>query len=182
MTKSNLEFADTSDALAKASEWYALYTRHQHEKTVAQHLQRIGYDVFLPLYRETHQWNDRKKDVVLPLFPCYVFFAGNLDRRFEVMNLPGVCSLITHGDKVSVISAEELETVRRVTTSSLPVEPHPYLQCGERIRVLSGPLTGVEGIVARRKDALRIVLSVEMLARSVAVEIDEALVERVQCA
>jgi transcription antitermination factor NusG len=160
-------------------EWYALYTRHQHERSVAEHLHRIGFDVFLPLYHEVHQWRDRKKKVEMPLFPCYVFFSGDLNRRFSALNLPGVCSIVSSGGKVSIIADQELDAVRCVVTSSLPVEPHPYVQNGDRIRILKGPLAGIEGIVTRRKDAFRIILSVNMLAQSVAVEIDEACVERV---
>jgi transcription antitermination factor NusG len=165
--------------LTDSVEWYALYTRHQHERSVAEHLYRIGFDVFLPLYHEVHQWTDRRRKIDMPLFPCYVFFSGDLNQRFSALNLPGVCSIVSSGGKVSVITDQELDAVRRALASSLSVEPHPYVQNGDRIRILGGPLAGVEGIVTRRKDALRIILSVNMLAQSVAVEIDEALVERV---
>jgi transcription termination/antitermination protein NusG len=166
-------------SLADAGDWYALYTRHQHEKSIAQHLGQLGFDVFLPLYREVHQWKDRRKTVVLPLFPSYVFFAGDLNRMFEILNLPGVCSLVSTGGKVSIIPAAELEAVRRAVTSRLAVEPHSYLRCGERVRVHSGPMAGVEGIVTRKKGSLRLVLPVEILNRSVSVEVQEAHVERI---
>jgi len=167
--------------LLGGKDWYALYTRHQHEKAVAHHLQQMGFEVFLPLYRAVHQWKDRRKIVVMPLFPCYVFFSGDLRRRFEILNTPGVFSLVCCGARVGVIPVAELDAVRRAVTSLRSLQPHPFLQCGERIRVNSGPLAGIEGIVQRKKDSLRIVLSVEMLRRSVSVEVDEALVERVSC-
>ncbi len=167
--------------LASDASWYALYTRHQHEKAVAHHLERMGFNVFLPLYREVHQWRDRRKAVILPLFPCYVFFSGDLGRRFEILNTPGVFSLVCSGAKVGVIPAAELDAVRRAVTNPLSLEPHPFLQCGERIRVRSGPLAGIEGIVLRKKDSLRIVISVEMLRRSVSIEVKEATLERVPC-
>ena len=177
--------AELSSALSAADEersnWYALYARHQHEKAVARHLGQMGFRVFLPLYREVHRWTDRRKFVELPMFPCYVFFSGDLDRRFEILNAPGVISLVCSGGKVGIIPADELKAVRKVMRSALLIEPHPFVQCGERIRVRSGPLAGVEGIVMRRKDSVRLVLSVDMLCRSVAVEIDEAHVERVLC-
>jgi transcription antitermination factor NusG len=167
--------------LASGSNWYALYTRHQHERVVAHHLERIGLEVFLPLYREVHQWKDRRKSVVLPLFPCYVLFSGDLSRRIEILNTPGVFSLVGSGAKVGVIPAAELDAVRTAVMSPLPLEPHPFMQCGERIRVRYGPLAGIEGIVARKKNSLRIVLSIEMLSRSVSVEVEEAHVERIAC-
>lgn len=162
--------------------WYALYTRHQHEKCIAQHLGNLGFDVFLPLYREVHQWKDRRKVVVLPLFPCYVFFAGDLNRMFEILNVPGVCSLVSSGGKVSCIASTELDAVRRAVASRLPVEPHPFVQQGERVRVLGGPMAGVEGVVARRKGSLRLVLPIRMLNRSVSVEVEERHTERIACA
>lgn len=167
--------------LASSANWYALYTRHQHEKAVARHLEQMGFEVFLPLYREVHQWKDRRKSVVLPLFPCYVFFSGDLGRRFEILNTPGVFSLVCTGAKAGIIPAAELDAVRRAMTNPLSLEPHPFLQCGQRIRVHSGPLAGIEGIVVRKKDSLRIVISVEMLRRSVSIEVKEAVVERVSC-
>ncbi len=168
-----------NQGLADAGEWYALYTRHQHEKSIAQHLGQLGFNVFLPLYREVHQWKDRRKSVILPLFPSYVFFAGDLNRIFEILNVPGVCSLVSSRGKVSAIPASELEAVRRAVTSRLAIEPHPFLRCGERVRVHSGPMAGVEGIVTRKKGSLRLVLPVEILNRSVSVEVEEAHVERV---
>jgi transcription antitermination factor NusG len=168
-------------AVAKAgpTSWYAVYTRHQHEKWIERHLARLGFEVFVPLYREVHQWKDRRKEVILPLFPCYVFLSGGLDRQLEILNTPGVYSLVSYGGKVASIEAEELEAVRRVVASCLRFEPHCFLQTGSRVRVHGGPLTGLEGIVARKKESFRIVLSVEILCRSVAVEVDEALVELV---
>lgn len=164
-------------SLTAPAEWYALYTRHQHEKSIAQNLHRIGFDVFLPLYQEVHQWKDRRKKIEMPLFPSYVFFSGDLNRRFSILGMPGVCSIVTSGGKISVIADQELDAVRRAIASSLPVRPHPYVQHGDKVRVRNGPLAGIEGIVTRRKDAFRIVLSVNMLAQSVAVEMDESLME-----
>jgi transcription antitermination factor NusG len=165
----------------EATNWYALYALHQHEKAVSRHLGQIGFKVFLPLYREVHRWSDRRKHVELPMFPCYVFFSGDLARRFEILNTPGVVSLVCSGGQVGVIPSAELEAVRKVVSSASVVQPHPFVQCGERIRVRSGPLKGVEGVVIRKKDSMRLVLSVEMLRCSVAVEVDGALVERVLC-
>ena len=180
-TVQRMEAAGT-ESFAGAGDWYALYTRHQHEKVIAQHLGQLGFDVFLPLYSEVHQWKDRRRSVVLPLFPSYVFFSGDLNRLLEILNVPGVCWLVSSGGKVNAIPAAELDAVRRAVTSRLAVEPHPFPCCGERVRVRRGPLAGMEGIVTRKKGSLRLVLPVEMLHRSVSVEVDEAHVERVPCA
>lgn len=178
----------------RAAEWHAIYVRHRHEKTIAQHLEQAGFEVFLPLSREMRQWSDRRKQISLPLFPCYVFFSGGLDRRLAILNTPGVFSLVTCNGKAAVIPAAELEPIRRVVASSAAVAPYPFLHAGERIRVYKGPLAGIEGIVARvkdpirkdsigkesaHKDSMRIVLSVQTLSRSIAVEIETSLVERV---
>lgn len=173
--------APASD-ISASKDWHAIYTRHQHERSVAFHLQQLGIEVFLPLYRETHRWSDRRKQVVLPLIPCYVFFAGGLQQRLQILSTPGVCSLVASGGKIAVIPAFELQALQRTMNSNLPVRPHPFVQVGDRIRVRSGPLAGLEGIIARVKDSMRIVLSIQTLCRSVAVEVDEAAVDRVPAA
>lgn len=158
--------------------WYALYTRHQHERAIARHLELLGFSVFLPLLREVHQWKDRRKIIELPLFPCYVLFSGDIRRRFEVLNIPGVCFLVGHEGKAAVIPAEEVMRMRQALNSPLPVAPHPFLNCGERVHVHSGPLAGMKGIVIRKRGSLRLVLSIETLRRSVSVEVDQEHVER----
>lgn len=157
--------------------WYALYTRHQHEKTVAELLSMKGFEVFLPLYSAVHRWNDRTKRLSLPLFPSYVFLRDQLDRRLQILTTPGVYSIVGTGGHFSPIPDVEIEAVRRVVESSIPVEPYPFLRCGDWVRVKSGPLEGIEGILMRKKNSLRLVLSVELLMKSVAVEVDAFMVE-----
>lgn len=157
--------------------WWALYTRHQHEKTVAQNLTNKGFDVFLPLYESTRRWRDRTKNLWLPLFPCYVFLRGGLNRRSMVVTTPGVHMVLYNGERVAVIPDAEMDAIRLVVSGPAPVEPHPYLRCGERVRVTRGSLTGVEGVLLRKKSLYRLVLSVEMLAQSVSVEINALDVE-----
>lgn len=169
---------DAKPTSSPATDWHALYTRHQHEKSVASYLEQIGIQVFLPLSREVHRWSDRRKEIVRPLFPCYVFFSGGLERRIQIVNTPGVCSLVVSGGKIAVIPAAELDAIRRAVIGALRVEPHPFVYSGDRIRVHSGPLAGLEGIVARVKDSTRIVLSVQTLCRSIAIEVDETVIER----
>jgi transcription antitermination factor NusG len=162
--------------------WHALYTRHQHENVVAQALTGKGFEVFLPQYRTVHRWKDRHKEMLLPLFPNYVFIRGGLDRMLSIVTTPGVHSLVSWGARPADIPTEEIETVRRLVESPLQVEPHPFLTCGDLVRIKSGPLEGIEGILIRKTRGFRLVLSVEMLSRSAAVEVDVNMVERVRAA
>ena len=157
-----------------------MYTRHQHEKVVAQGLISKGFEVFLPQYRAVHQWKDRQKEVLLPLFPNYVFINGGLDRMLSIVTTPGIHSLVTWGARPAVIPVEEIEAVRRLVNSPLNVEPYPFLKCGDRVRIKSGPLEGIEGILVRKTRGVRLVLSVEMLSQSAAVEVDIMVVERLR--
>ena len=159
------------------SAWWALYTRHQHEKVVADMLSAKGFEVFLPLYESTRRWKDRRKVLSLPLFPCYLFVRGGLDRKLHVLTTPGVHMILYRGDQVAVVPELEIEAIQRAVEGSLRVEPHPFLKCGARVRVLRGALEGVEGILVRKKNLYRLVLSVDMLAQSVAVEVNACDVE-----
>jgi transcription antitermination factor NusG len=161
------------------SDWWALYTRHQHEKTVADMLSAKGFEVFLPLYESIRRWKDRSKKLALPLFPCYVFVRGGLDRRLQVVTTPGVHMILFHGEQVAMIPTVEIDVIRKVVEGPFRVEPHPFLKCGERVRVIRGSLEGVEGVLVRKKNLYRLVLSVDMMAKSVAVEIDATEVEPV---
>ena len=161
----------------KTSDWWALYTRHQHEKTVAEMLSAKGFEVFLPVYESIRRWKDRSKKLTLPLFPCYVFVCGGLDRRLQVVTTPGVHTILFHGENVAMIPGVEIEAIRKVVEGPFRVEPHPFLKCGERVRVTRGSLQGVEGVLVRKKNLYRLVLSVDMMAKSVAVEIDATDVE-----
>ena len=161
----------------EAKPWWALYTRHQHEKTVADMLSAKGFDVFLPLYESERQWKDRVKKLSLPLFPCYVFVRGDLDRQLHAITTPGVHMVLSRGERVALIPEEEIAGIRRIVEVPCQAEPHPYLECGERVRVVRGCLEGVEGILIRKKSQYRLVLSVDTLAQSVAVEVDASDVE-----
>ncbi len=169
---------ETATGIAKVS-WHALYTRHQHERIVAQALTGKGFDIFLPQYRTVHRWKDRWKELELPLFPNYVFVLGGLDRMLNILTTPGVHSLVSWGGRPADIPQHEIDSVRRLVESPLRVQKHPFIRTGDRVRIRSGPLEGIEGILVRSKSAYRLVLSVEMLARSAAVEVDVSMVERV---
>jgi transcription antitermination factor NusG len=158
--------------------WYVLYTRHQHEKTVAQILTSKGFEILLPLYSTVRQWKDRTKLISLPLFPCYVFLKGGLERQLAVMTTPGVHAIVSTAGQPTPIPRSEIEAIRRVVEGGAHVEPHPFLTCGEWVRVKCGPLMGIQGILVRKKNLYRLVLSVEILGKAASVEIDALLVER----
>lgn len=166
-----------SGSIQDESHWWALYTRHQHEKVVAQILASKGFEVFLPVYESIRRWKDRNKTLSLPLFPCYVFVRGGLSRRSMVVTTPGVHTILYNGERIAVIPNEEIDSIRRAVDGPFRVEPHPFLRCGERVRVTRGSLEGVEGVLLRKKSLYRLILSVDMLAQSVAVEIDASDVE-----
>jgi len=160
-----------------ASSWWAVYTRHQHEKVVADMLGTKGFEVFLPVYESTRRWKDRKMVLSLPLFPCYLFVRGGLDRKLQVVTTPGIHMILYRGDQVAIIPDREMEAIQRATSGPCNVEPHPFLRCGTRVRVTRGPLEGVEGILTRKKNLFRLILSVDMLAQSVSVEVHASDVE-----
>lgn len=157
--------------------WWALYTRHQHERTVAEMLSTKGFEVFLPLYESARRWKDRTKILSMPLFPCYLFVRGGVDRKLQVVTTPGVHMILYRGDRVATIPEQEIQAIQRAVNGPFRVEPHPFLRCGMRVRVTRGALEGVEGILIRKKNLSRLILSVDMLAQSVAVEVHALDVE-----
>ncbi|MGB2621936.1 MAG: UpxY family transcription antiterminator [Candidatus Acidiferrum sp.] len=164
------------------SPWYAVYTRHQHEKMVDQVLTNKGFSTFLPLYAATHRWKDRTKALSLPLFPCYVFLKGGIERRLQINTTPGIYGLVSSAGQPAAIPEFEIEAIRRVVESGVRVEAHPFLKCGNWVRVKCGPLAGVEGILVRKKNISRLVLSVEILGTSAAIEVAAFQVEAVNAA
>ena len=158
--------------------WYAVYTKHQHEKSASDLLSRKGFEVLLPLYRATHRWKDRAKTVLLPVFPSYLFVRTNLEKKLDILRVPGVFWLVGHGDRALAVSELEIEAVRKITHSSARYEPHPFLKHGDLVRVRVGPLAGVTGILKQIKNQYRVILSIDLLQRAIAVEVDISDVER----
>jgi transcription antitermination factor NusG len=159
--------------LGGSKAWYAVHTKHQHEQSVTNILAEKGFDVFCPTYAEVHRWKDRQKEVTLPLFPGYLFFADGLDRRVELLSTPGVCRIVSFGSTPAAVPESEIISIRRAALSSRSVEPHPFLREGERVRFRRGPLAGVEGILQKWKEGYRLVLTIELLGRSVSVEVEQ---------
>src|SRR5258708_5382336 len=154
---------ETQDSGA-SRQWHALYTRHQHEKPIARILSSKGHEVFLPLYAAAHRWQDRTKQLSLPLFPCYVFIRGGLDRQLQILSTPGVFTVVGWAGHPAAIPESQIESLRQMTEGSAHLEPHPYPVCGDRVRVRSGTLQGLEGILVGKKNISRLVVALEMLA------------------
>ena len=170
---------ESDEVVSAGSVWYAAHTRHQHEKLVAQMLANKGFEVFLPLYTEVRQWRDRKKTVELPLFSCYVFLRGDLERRLAIVTTPGVHGMVCSAGRLAEIPEDEIQAVRSVIENRINVEPYPFLKCGDLVRVKSGALKGLEGFLVRKKGQARLIISVDLLERSVAAEVDASAVERI---
>lgn len=156
--------------------WYAITVKPQHEKAVALAFQNRGWEQFLPLYRSRRLWSDRIMVLDLPLFPGYVFLRFGCHERTSVLRTPGVNAIVSFGAQPAAVDESELDSVRKLVASELPLSPWPFARVGQRVRIEGGPLAGAEGVVLRIKDSLRLVVSMSLLQRSVAVEIDPALV------
>jgi len=154
--------------------WYALYTCANHEKRVAQQLQQRSIEHFLPLYETVHRWTDRRMCLRLPLFPGYVFVRLALHDKVRVLEAPGVVHLVGVSGRPTPLDDGEIDTLRQGLDSSLRALPHPYLNAGRRVGIVRGPLAGCEGILLRRKGNYRVVLSVHLIMRSIAVDVDLA--------
>jgi transcription antitermination factor NusG len=154
--------------------WYAAYTCANHEKRVATELEARAIEHFLPLYGSVRRWRDRRVRLDLPLFPGYVFLRLALRDKLRVLQIPSVVRLVGFNGQPAAISNDEIEVLRRGLTEQLRVEPHPYLTVGRQVRVTSGPLAGLEGIIVRKKNHFRFVISLHLIMRSVSVELDDA--------
>jgi transcription antitermination factor NusG len=157
--------------------WYVVYTNANHEKRVAQQLGQRSVEHLLPLYDSVRRWQDRRVHLQMPLFPGYVFVRFALRDRLQVLQIPSVAHLVSFNGRPAALPIEDIQTIQNCLNHGSQVEPHPYLQAGRRARVRIGPLQGLEGIILRRKNKTRFVLSFKLIARSVAVEIDVADVE-----
>ena len=157
--------------------WFAAYTLSHHEKRVAGHLTNREIDSFVPLYATVHRWrNGCTKTLELPLFPNYVFVHIAARARSAVLNVPGVLSLVGFAGKPAALPEQQIEALR-CGLGERRLEPHPYLVVGDRVRITNGAMCGLEGVLVRKKNYFRVVLSLEVLRQSVAVEVDAIDVE-----
>ena len=156
--------------------WYAIHTRAKHEKAVAAQLAFKGYDVFMPTRRVRKRWSDRMQQIETPLFEGYTFCRLDLSVSGRIVTTPGVIRILGIGGKPVAIDDEEIAAIQRLTASGCEVASVPYLEVGQRVRIEAGSLAGVEGILQSVRGANRLVVSISLLQRSVAVEIDADLV------
>jgi len=157
--------------------WYAVSVRPRHEKMVTRHLEHQGLNHFLPVYRSVRRWKDRRKELDMALFPGYVFVNLNLRDRLRVLRAPGAVQFVTFQGQPATIPDSEIRALESSLSAGLRLQPHPYLHQGARVRLKRGPLVGAEGIMIRRKERFRLVLSIDLIMRSVVFEVDEADVE-----
>jgi transcription antitermination factor NusG len=162
-----------------ARHWFAVYTTCRHEKRVARNLQQRQIEHFLPIYRTQHTWKDGTRATLeLPLFPGYVFVRIDFHDRVGVLEVPGVVSMIGTAKQPAPLPEMEVEALR-TGLDPMKAEPHPLLTVGQRVRITRGALTGVEGIVVRKKSGLQVVLTLSLLMQSIAIEVSGDDVELV---
>ena len=160
----------------KSNSWYAVRVRSRFENVVAKHLHARGYELFLPLYKDQRQWSDRLSEIELPLFPGYVFCRFNPVNRLPILSIPGVVHLVGVGKVPVPVDDTEIAAIQAAFKSGLTARPWPFLKVGQRVRIERGPLFGVEGILVEVRGLRRLVLSISLLQRSVAVQVDAAWV------
>lgn len=162
---------------AEAVPWYALAVKHQHERSIEAALGHKGFQAFAPMYRSRRQWSDRTKEIDLPLFAGYVFCRFPYEAKARVLDTPAISRVVEFGGRPAAVGEAEIDAIRAIVNSRLPVRPWPRLQPGDRVRVERGPLRGVEGVVLKEavlkeKNAVELIVSVELLQRAVAVRIE----------
>ena len=157
--------------------WFALQVKPRHEKSVSLALKMKGYEEFLPLYTAKHRWSDRYKEIKRPLFAGYTFCYFDPERRLPILQTAGVRAIVGFGDGPIAVNEQEIEAVQAIIQSGLSAVPYPDIEVGETVRLKDGPLCGLEGVLKQYRDSDRLVVSVTLLKRSVAVEIDRAWVD-----
>lgn len=155
-----------------ATQWYALRVKSNCEKVVSTVVRHKGFEEFLPLYRSYHRWSDRQKSVELPLFPGYVFCRIDARFRLPILTVPGALHFVGIGKTPVAIEESEILAIQHAVHSGLPAEPWEYLRAGQLVRLVQGPLEGLEGILIETRKGYRVVVSVTLLQRSLAVEIE----------
>jgi transcription antitermination factor NusG len=164
-------------AAPEGQEWFAVQVWTGREQRCADRLSQRRYEVLLPSYPEFHRWSDRLKRVERPLFPGYLFCRTSAESVGKIVTTPWIIRIVGSENGPVPVAAEEVAALKRVVDQGLKAEPWDYIRVGERVRICDGPLTGAEGLIVRTKSQHRLILSVSLLARSVAVEIDSWCVQ-----
>lgn len=159
--------------------WYAVYTCSRREKQVANQLERRAIETYLPTYETIRRWKNGRHRVQVPLFPGYALVRIAFDERLAVLKVPGVARIVGFNGSPTPLADSEIENIRRVLDVGLHPAPYPYLTSSRKVRIKTGPLAGCSGILVRRKGRSRLILSVDLILRSVAVDIEASDVEPV---
>ena len=159
---------------AESRQWYAAYTCSRHEKRVAEQMELRAVEHFLPLYEAVHRWKNGRHRVQLPLFPGYVFFRIALKERLGVLQIPGLVQIVGFGGVPCSLPEKDILAMRDALIKGMQAEPHPYLPAGTRVKIMRGPLAGLTGVLVRYQTQFRVVLSVDLIMRSVAVDVQAA--------
>ncbi len=178
----SLQSASPIPAFGTAGEnWYALHTRSKHERLVAERLMERGVEAFLPVVTEVRQWSDRTKSIQRPLFSCYVFarFEPSRADLLNVLRVNGVLSLVGSRGEGTPIPNEQIDAVRTLVDGSIPWSPYPFLKIGQRVRIRGGALDGMEGLLVAQNKNQTLVISVDLIQRSLAVRVEGYQVEAV---
>jgi transcription antitermination factor NusG len=175
--QSEIFVADAEREAYIQTKWYAAYTHANHERRVADQLRERGVEHFLPQYESMRKWKDRRVRLQMPLFPGYVFVHLALQNRLRALQIPGVVYLVGFAGRPVAVPEAEFARIRGLLQRGPHAEPHPHLTVGRRVRVRSGPLEGMEGMVVRRKNGKRLVISLELIQRAMAVDLDGADLE-----
>jgi transcription antitermination factor NusG len=155
------------------NKWLAVQVKPKYEFTSSSILRGKGYEDFVPTYRVTRKWADRTKEVETPLFPGYIFCRFNEDLPWTIVTTPGVVRVVKHVNQIAIIDDMTITALRSLVRLNVPLKPCPYLAIGDRVRVKQGPLTGVEGLLLRHKTGGRLVISVDLIQRSMSVEVHD---------
>jgi transcription antitermination factor NusG len=158
------------------SAWFAIRVRPKHERTAATGLERLGFEQYVPVHRVRRRWSDRLKEVDAVLFPGYIFCRFSSCERTRVLNCPGVESVVRCGKTDIPVDDSELAAVRALVASGRPLLQWPHFQVGQRVAIEHGPLSGLRGVIVRDAENWRVVVSIEALNRSVAVEVDREMI------
>ena len=159
--------------------WYAAYTNANHERRVVEQCAARDVECFLPLYKSMRKWKDRRVELQLPLFPGYVFVRMALRDRLNILRVPGVACLVGFGGQAAHLPEEEMLRIRKIQELGGRAKPHPFLTVGKKVHVNSGPLRGLEGVIVKQKNSVRFVVSIELLQRSVSIDLAAAELEPV---
>lgn len=177
MDDSSISQTDIDVDLLVQPYWYALHTRSRHEKVARDQLTAKGITNLLPLWRKRSVWKDRVKMIDEPLFRGYMFGYFALQNKIDVLQSVGIVRIVSISGKPIAVPEEQIQAVKTMIEQRMPYDPHPFLQEGMRVRVKNGVLAGAEGILIAKKQHYRLVISVDLIQQSVAVDIDSAAVE-----